>query len=793
MGDRRKLQTEIERTLKKVQEGVELFDGIWNKVYESENANQKEKFEADLKKEIKKLQRYRDQIKTWTASTEIKDKKQLQDARKLIEREMERFKVCEKETKTKAFSKEGLGQQPKADPKEKARSEVRDWLNRTVEELTTQVDKFEAEMEGLTVKKGKQRPPRLTHLEESVFRHKEHVARLEQLLRLVDNEMVHPDEVADVKEFVDDYLDRNQDDFEEFSDVDALYSTLDLDLMKPEMSAKDRLNDGEGGGAKFKGDSETDDAADSASAREMNRPTSALNPAAVAAATAAAAAATAPRERGNSGGDGAKPDQHQVPGGPGPAVPIPGRMGAPGGGMPGMQPNMQAAMRPGQVGRMGPGMGEDHMRAGGAAQMAGKEGEDANGQPIRRPSPGMPNMMQHGQQANSQMGARPVVTGGMPFQPPMSGGAGQQQVGGPAGARPGQQSWMFGAGGPDSMYPNGQDGARGGMGHPEGHMPPEQKSRFLSRLQANVQHTPGALGNMVGGGGMGGLPMPGQQQQGIQHGGLQQQGGNMLGLNRQQPSDPSTKLQMDIGPIGGERGGSMGGMRMGEGGQRGVGGSRVGPTVQRETHDDYAEHTYDVGFNIANGLTDLTQLAAMDYNTNDRPEGRPAPLEDPLAPTEGSRGPIPDYGANLQALKAAYHCIPSTHDSEWSRPGAPPKHPVVTPASYPQQILPLIENPALFEGLNTDILFFAFYYQQGSYQQYLAARELKRLHWRYHKKYRTWFARQEQPKVATDEYEQGTYIYFDFHIMHDDFQAGWCSRSKTDFTFEYQYLEEELQ
>lgn len=35
------------------------------------------------------------------------------DARKVIEREMERFKICEKETKTKAFSKEGLGQQPK--------------------------------------------------------------------------------------------------------------------------------------------------------------------------------------------------------------------------------------------------------------------------------------------------------------------------------------------------------------------------------------------------------------------------------------------------------------------------------------------------------------------------------------------------------------------------------------------------------------------------------------------------------------------------------------------------------
>ncbi|RWW47331.1 hypothetical protein BHE74_00046698 [Ensete ventricosum] len=33
------------------------------------------KFEADLKKEIKKLQRYRDQIKTWIQSSDIKDKK----------------------------------------------------------------------------------------------------------------------------------------------------------------------------------------------------------------------------------------------------------------------------------------------------------------------------------------------------------------------------------------------------------------------------------------------------------------------------------------------------------------------------------------------------------------------------------------------------------------------------------------------------------------------------------------------------------------------------------------------
>lgn len=36
----------------------------------------------------------------------------------LIESKMEQFKVCEKETKTKAYSKEGLAQLEKVDPEE---------------------------------------------------------------------------------------------------------------------------------------------------------------------------------------------------------------------------------------------------------------------------------------------------------------------------------------------------------------------------------------------------------------------------------------------------------------------------------------------------------------------------------------------------------------------------------------------------------------------------------------------------------------------------------------------------
>ena len=41
--------------------------------------------ESDLKTMIKKLQRLRDQIKTWLQSNEIKDKKALMDNRRLIE------------------------------------------------------------------------------------------------------------------------------------------------------------------------------------------------------------------------------------------------------------------------------------------------------------------------------------------------------------------------------------------------------------------------------------------------------------------------------------------------------------------------------------------------------------------------------------------------------------------------------------------------------------------------------------------------------------------------------------
>lgn len=81
----RKLQQEVDRTFKRVSEGIQQFESIYEKLNQCSNASQKEKLEDSLKREIKKLQRQRDQIKTWAASSEIKDKKPLLDERKKIE------------------------------------------------------------------------------------------------------------------------------------------------------------------------------------------------------------------------------------------------------------------------------------------------------------------------------------------------------------------------------------------------------------------------------------------------------------------------------------------------------------------------------------------------------------------------------------------------------------------------------------------------------------------------------------------------------------------------------------
>lgn len=134
-------------------------------------------------------------------------------------------------------------------------------------------------------------------------------------------------------------------------------------------------------------------------------------------------------------------------------------------------------------------------------------------------------------------------------------------------------------------------------------------------------------------------------------------------------------------------------------------------------------------------------------------------------------------------LASSYQNLPDNYELERNRQYSP-QQPYAMPSYYQSEPPQILSNPSIFERFDLDTLFFIFYYQQKTYPQYLAARELKKQSWRFHKKYLTWFQRHEEPKVITNDYEQGTYIYFDY-------EGSWCQRKKTEFTFEYRYLEDE--
>jgi len=134
-------------------------------------------------------------------------------------------------------------------------------------------------------------------------------------------------------------------------------------------------------------------------------------------------------------------------------------------------------------------------------------------------------------------------------------------------------------------------------------------------------------------------------------------------------------------------------------------------------------------------------------------------------------------------LQGSYSSMPQPQDTEKPKYYVP-RNPVQTPSYYPQTPNPILNTAAIFPQLDVETLFYVFYYHPGTYQQYLAAKELKRQSWRFHVKYLTWFQRHSEPQAITEEYEQGVYVYFDW-------EGSWCQRKKSDFRFEYRYLSED--
>ena len=174
----------------------------------------------------------------------------------------------------------------------------------------------------------------------------------------------------------------------------------------------------------------------------------------------------------------------------------------------------------------------------------------------------------------------------------------------------------------------------------------------------------------------------------------------------------------------------------------------------------------------------------------------PSSLTDLLDSFEETKKRANDYEPIDPALlEASRRAAPVPSDAEKPHHYVPLSPYPSTPAWYPQAPLSVFNDPRLYSRIDTDTLFYLFYYHQNGYaqqqlqqqtpggsaasqgqqsamsmpgageqswQQYLSAKALKSQSWRFHKQYQTWFQRHEEPKVISEEYEQGTYRFFDY-------------------------------
>ncbi|XP_060028785.1 CCR4-NOT transcription complex subunit 3 isoform X1 [Erinaceus europaeus] len=738
MADKRKLQGEIDRCLKKVSEGVEQFEDIWQKLHNAANANQKEKYEADLKKEIKKLQRLRDQIKTWVASNEIKDKRQLVDNRKLIETQMERFKVVERETKTKAYSKEGLGLAQKVDPAQKEKEEVGQWLTNTIDTLNMQVDQFESEVESLSVqtrkKKGdKDKQDRIEGLKRHVEKHRYHVRMLETILRMLDNDSILVDAIRKIKDDVEYYVDSSQD--PDFEENEFLYDDLDLEDIPQALVATSPPSHSHMEDEIFNQSSSTPTSTTSSS------------PIPPSPANCTTENSEDDKKRGRStdsevsqspAKNGSKPvhsGQHPQS----PAVPPSYPSGPP--------PTTSALSTT---------SGNNGSPAAPAPPSAlGPKASPAPGHNSGTPAPYAQAVAPPAPSGTSTAQPRPPSV-----QPGGGGGSSSSGGGGGAGKQNGATSYssvVADSPAEAALSSGGSSAGSQSLGPPSGpHNPPPSTSKEPSPAAPTGSGgvAPGS-GNSAGGPSLL-VPLP---------------------VNPPGSPTPSFSEAKTAGAL-----------------LNGPPQFSTAPEIKApeplSSLKSMAERAA-----ISSGIEDpvpalhLTERDIILSGSSAPPASSQPPLQlsevsIPLSLGVCPLGPVPLTKEQLyqQAMEeAAWHHMPHPSDSERIRQYLP-RNPCPTPPYHHQMPPPHSDTVEFYQRLSTETLFFIFYYLEGTKAQYLAAKALKKQSWRFHTKYMMWFQRHEEPKTITDEFEQGTYIYFDYE--------KWGQRKKEGFTFEYRYLED---
>ncbi|XP_049642969.1 CCR4-NOT transcription complex subunit 3 isoform X2 [Suncus etruscus] len=729
MADKRKLQGEIDRCLKKVSEGVEQFEDIWQKLHNAANANQKEKYEADLKKEIKKLQRLRDQIKTWVASNEIKDKRQLIDNRKLIETQMERFKVVERETKTKAYSKEGLGLAQKVDPAQKEKEEVGQWLTNTIDTLNMQVDQFESEVESLSVqtrkKKGdKDKQDRIEGLKRHIEKHRYHVRMLETILRMLDNDSILVDAIRKIKDDVEYYVDSSQD--PDFEENEFLYDDLDLEDIPQALVATSPPSHSHMEDEIFNQSSSTPTSTTSSSPippSPANCTTENSEDDKKRGRSTDSEVSQSPAKNGSKPAHGSQHPQS-------PAVPP---------SYPSGPPSAPSALSTAP--------GNNGATPAATPSALGQKNSPAPSHSSGTPAP------------YAQAVAPPAPSGPSAAQPRppsvQAGGSGSSASAAKQNGATSYSSVVADSPAEATLSSGSSSASSQALGPSAPHNPPPSSSKEPSAP------APAGAGGIA--------PVSGNNTAGPSL---------LVPLPVNPPSSPTSSFS-----------------------EAKTAGALLNGPPQFSTAEIKAPEPLSSLKSMAeraaisSGIEDpvpalhLTERDILLSSTSAPPASAQPPLQlsevnIPLSLGVCPLGPVPLTKEQLyqQAMEeAAWHHMPHPSDSERIRQYLP-RNPCPTPPYHHQTPPPHSDTVEFYQRLSTETLFFIFYYLEGTKAQYLAAKALKKQSWRFHTKYMMWFQRHEEPKTITDEFEQGTYIYFDYE--------KWGQRKKEGFTFEYRYLED---
>ncbi|CAE6419815.1 unnamed protein product [Rhizoctonia solani] len=724
------LQTEIDRTLKKVGEGVELFESIYEKMQASTNQTQKEKLETDLKTQIKKLQRLRDQIKTWVASNEIKDKTSLLDNRKLIETQMEKFKACEKEMKTKAFSKDGLNAALKLDPKEKEKAETSAWLAQQVEELGRQIEHTEAEIEqlqgGTTRSRrakasgnGGGRAEELATLNE---RRKWHVGRLEIVMRLLENNTLQTDTVLALKEHISYFVESNTG--EDFEFDEGVYDELNLDEEEEAFG--------------IPGDDNGSDAEEESADERPARPP-----------------AREPKSKAFSLDD----DSHSKKDESSPvlkkaaprkqSIHVESKPPAP-------QPTLAKAPPPTAPTKVT----LPPIRYAAAAAAAVK-----NDSPASKESPKPTPSIAHPPSAQPALNSTQASVTNTTSTPPTAAASAVPAPSTSTTDSPTQHSGQRSPSLSSSIVSPAPVPPSLPIEAPPGIVPPSQ-SHVESRHQSPVSSRAGVDAS-------------------VDNASVSSPYALSSAAVPSAGVSPYISQAITAEPLP-----MNGTSNQSNSGANGVSSFTLPTSQSMNMPSPLPQQVQAQGppsFSYGDVSQSSVQTVVSQQQQQQAQQQRqlPSSLSDLVSTFEASKEKAArrDPEQLSKALAAGFEGMPQPQDT--SKPKYyVPRNPYPSQPYYPQQPLTVLSSPALYSQLDVETLFFVFYYLPGTYMQYLAAKELKRQSWRFHVKYLTWFQRHSEPQAITDEYEQGVYVYFDW-------EGSWCQRKKSDFRFEYRHLSED--